>query len=210
MMLIEVFAPKGALSEEQRQHVAERLLTEVTYADDVPSDVLERARSLWQVVVHEPEAWIVGERSLEPTDPPYYIVRMSVPEGSLTDEARADHISSITRVLAEADEDPQRFYREPHVWVHLIEVPESNFGSFGQTMRTSDIVNMIVNPGGNVDERSTPAEEPAPETAVDPICGMTVALTDTAITLEYDGITYAFCGTGCRDVFAQQRAGTRE
>ena len=54
-----------------------------------------------------------------------------------------------------------------------------------------------------------PTDEPVPDTAVDPICGMSVALTETAITLEHDGATYAFCNAGCRDIFvAQQRAAT--
>jgi YHS domain-containing protein len=48
------------------------------------------------------------------------------------------------------------------------------------------------------------AAEPAPGTAIDPICGMTVALTDTAIILEHQGTTYAFCCNGCRAVFAEQ------
>jgi YHS domain-containing protein len=39
-------------------------------------------------------------------------------------------------------------------------------------------------------------------TVVDPICGMAVALTDDAVTLDRDGITYGFCNPGCRDIFA--------
>ncbi len=42
----------------------------------------------------------------------------------------------------------------------------------------------------------------APETAVDPVCGMTVAITADTPTFggEY------FCGTGCRDAYAAQHA----
>jgi xanthine dehydrogenase accessory factor len=35
------------------------------------------------------------------------------------------------------------------------------------------------------------------ETAVDPICGMTVAVAGAAHTLEHEGTTYYFCGPGC-------------
>jgi hypothetical protein len=47
-------------------------------------------------------------RPVEPTEPPRYLVRMSVPSdgSSLTDEVRAGYVSTITRVLAEAEEDP--------------------------------------------------------------------------------------------------------
>lgn len=37
----------------------------------------------------------------------------------------------------------------------------------------------------------------APETAVDPICGMIVAVEGAAHTLEHEGTTYYFCGPGC-------------
>jgi xanthine dehydrogenase accessory factor len=37
----------------------------------------------------------------------------------------------------------------------------------------------------------------APETAVDPICGMIVAVEGAAHTLEHEGTTYYFCGAGC-------------
>ena len=46
--------------------------------------------------------------------------------------------------------------------------------------------------------RPLPAE--GPTEAVDPVCGMTVSLV-SALTLERDGVIYAFCGPGCRDRF---------
>ena len=36
MLFIELFAPKGALSEEQRRHLSGRLVTEVMNAPDAP------------------------------------------------------------------------------------------------------------------------------------------------------------------------------
>jgi xanthine dehydrogenase accessory factor len=45
----------------------------------------------------------------------------------------------------------------------------------------------------------TPA--PAAATAVDPICGMEVALEGARHTSEHDGRTYVFCCEGCRDRF---------
>jgi xanthine dehydrogenase accessory factor len=37
---------------------------------------------------------------------------------------------------------------------------------------------------------------------VDPVCGMAVVAGDGVPRLERDGVTYWFCGTGCRDAFA--------
>jgi xanthine dehydrogenase accessory factor len=54
---------------------------------------------------------------------------------------------------------------------------------------------------------TTPAPEPPPPavsigTAVDPICGMSVAVSPASLRHEHDGRTYYFCGTGCRAAFA--------
>jgi xanthine dehydrogenase accessory factor len=38
--------------------------------------------------------------------------------------------------------------------------------------------------------------------AVDPVCGMSVAVTETALTLEHAGRMWYFCGSGCRTAFA--------
>lgn len=40
------------------------------------------------------------------------------------------------------------------------------------------------------------------DTAIDPICGMTVAVTADALRLEHAGQTVYFCGEGCRRAFA--------
>jgi len=42
----------------------------------------------------------------------------------------------------------------------------------------------------------------APETAIDPVCGMTVAAVPASLHLELDGRTWYFCGPGCRQAFA--------
>jgi xanthine dehydrogenase accessory factor len=49
--------------------------------------------------------------------------------------------------------------------------------------------------------------EPAPvaistETAVDPVCGMEVAVSQASIQLERDGELHYFCSEGCRDTFS--------
>ena len=41
-----------------------------------------------------------------------------------------------------------------------------------------------------------------PATAVDPVCGMTVVVTPTALTASAAGVTAYFCGEHCRAAFA--------
>ncbi|MDZ4090213.1 MAG: XdhC family protein [Arthrobacter sp.] len=49
----------------------------------------------------------------------------------------------------------------------------------------------------------TPAETAAdaPATAIDPVCGMTVAAADSSLQLEHNGVTVYFCSPGCRAAF---------
>ncbi|HSI80368.1 MAG TPA: XdhC family protein [Solirubrobacterales bacterium] len=51
--------------------------------------------------------------------------------------------------------------------------------------------------------RPSPA---APPVAIDPICGMEVAVTGATIQLERDGERHYFCSEGCRDRFVAQGA----
>jgi xanthine dehydrogenase accessory factor len=58
-----------------------------------------------------------------------------------------------------------------------------------------------------------PGLSPAPTTAVDPICGMTVAAVDATLHSEHDGVVAWFCSEGCLRAFEQdpaRRGGARE
>jgi xanthine dehydrogenase accessory factor len=44
----------------------------------------------------------------------------------------------------------------------------------------------------------------APQTAIDPICGMTVVVMDDTPSVQHDGETTYFCCEGCRDRFERQ------
>lgn len=50
------------------------------------------------------------------------------------------------------------------------------------------------------------ASETPPSEAVDPVCGMTVALGDSTQTAEHDGVVYAFCSAHCRHRFQSEPA----
>jgi len=55
--------------------------------------------------------------------------------------------------------------------------------------------------GGNAVGRPAAGRGPAPQEAIDPICGMSVAVTESAIGVEtQEGWVY-FCCPGCRDAF---------
>lgn len=46
----------------------------------------------------------------------------------------------------------------------------------------------------------------APQEAIDPICGMTVAITVAALSAVHDGVSYYFCAEGCRTRFLSDSA----
>ena len=61
--------------------------------------------------------------------------------------------------------------------------------------------------GGLVPERTAePTTAAKPATAIDPVCAMTVPADRTSHPLEHDGVTYYFCGAGCRSAFEKDPA----
>ena len=46
----------------------------------------------------------------------------------------------------------------------------------------------------------------APASAIDPVCGMTVAAVDSSPHVTIDGVTTWFCCTGCRTSFIENPA----
>lgn len=61
----------------------------------------------------------------------------------------------------------------------------------------SEIVSLRPRPSGR------PIEEAAPttESAIDPVCGMTVATVESSLHLDHAGERYWFCGSGCLRAF---------
>jgi YHS domain-containing protein len=47
------------------------------------------------------------------------------------------------------------------------------------------------------------AQQKSADTAVDPVCGMTVVKANAKATFDYKGTTYYFCNPGCKDSFVK-------
>ena len=69
----------------------------------------------------------------------------------------------------------------------------------------ADIVARRPSPPRSTASAAPPADE-AVSTAVDPVCGMTVAAVETSLHLDHDGRRSYFCGTGCLRAFAAEPA----
>lgn len=209
MMFLELFVPRGTFGTDELRRLAERLtmkqlLTHVDAIRDVVdvgeaasanAGVLDFIDSINHVVVHEVGTWIAGGRPLGPDGPPRYVARVYVP-GPWRKAISAFLIASITRALSQADPEPERFYREPRVEVHVIGVPEGGYGVSGRVVGESALLDMI-------SEAKTGTPVPGdPGVLIDPVCGMVAS--DMVATLEHEGTTYGFCSPGCRRHFADK------
>jgi hypothetical protein len=74
--LIELFALKGCLSEVQRQLLGERLVTDLISAEGAPAEMVQRARDMTWLVVHEPVIWTVCGQRVAATDAPRFFVAL--------------------------------------------------------------------------------------------------------------------------------------
>ncbi|MEU8245493.1 YHS domain protein [Nonomuraea sp. NPDC048916] len=189
MIFVELFVPRGSLDADRLRRVAERLgsLYELAEGEHMQAGTADVFRSLFQVVVHEPEVWVAGER---PVTTPRYVVRAHVP-GPWRKDMSGPIISYVTRVLRQEDG------REPVVHVHVLGVPEGGIGLDGRATTSTGIVDLLNEP--------YKAELASGRAVRDPLCGMIVLLDDTAITLEVDGTRHGFCCEECRDAFAERR-----
>jgi YHS domain-containing protein len=48
------------------------------------------------------------------------------------------------------------------------------------------------------------AQQKSADTAVDPVCGMTVVKANAKATFDHKGTTYYFCSVGCKEAFAKE------
>ncbi|MEU2864582.1 hypothetical protein ABZ672_40680 [Streptomyces mirabilis] len=206
MILIELFVPPGVFDPVQRRRLGERLIDALMGTEDAHAQpVMDSARALTQVLVQEPAAWIAGDRHpVDPADPPRYLIRVSAP-AAWRKEMSAHAIDRLTQALAEteveAGRDPDRLRAEPHALVHVVGIPEGSLGMCGRPMGSLDLIQRMTAPH-RADIAHLPTDDLAPGTVIDPVCGMTVDLNATDLTLEYEDTVYGFCNGQCRRIFA--------
>jgi YHS domain-containing protein len=170
-------------------------------------EVIDAQRTITQVLVHEPATWVLGQRpAADPVAPPRYLVRVTVP-ASWRKEMSEPTVEIITGVLAEteraAGRDPERVRREPHAVILVDGISEGGIGIHGRAMGSLDLMELVSRP-----YRDSATARPAPIVPqgqlIDPICGMSVDLDDSTITLVHEGALYGFCNGLCRRAFADE------
>ena len=139
MPMIDVTLPEGALSEEQRNALGERLTNTILKwegAAEIPF-----SRQITVVYFDERPAgsvYVAGEQETQTR----YRVLITIPEGSIKDDERkAGLVEEVTRDILEVDgtDDESASFR---VWVFIHEVPDGHWAGAGQIFRLRDIVKL--------------------------------------------------------------------
>jgi hypothetical protein len=118
MPFVEVFAPQGSVAADRQVELGNRLVTEVLRAGGAP----DTGVAPWPVW-HDVSYWAVGGQPTNARELADYVVRISVPAASMTDETRADVVARVTKVLA--DHPSGRRRRTPTAWVQFIETDDT-------------------------------------------------------------------------------------
>ena len=124
--MIELTAPGGALTESMADDLAERLTGALIRWRGVPDSPRSRSNAWFNLLAAR--QWVGGER----TSAPRYVVRASVVDGGMDDEAKAGFVDEVTRHVHEVDRTAGE------VWVLIDEVRDGNWGAGGAITRLSD------------------------------------------------------------------------
>ena len=130
MPMIDIKLPKGALDEQTRATLADRLTTTLLKWEKAPDTEFFRAIS-W-THVHELAADATHDAN-GPDAPPHFLLDVTTPQGALSDRRREEMTKEMTQQVLEAaglaPEDGMR------VWIIMHEVPEGSWGAGGAVIR---------------------------------------------------------------------------
>jgi hypothetical protein len=202
MFLIEIAAPRDALSETDRRDLA-GAICEVLVGDQhsVPEETLRRARAMTHVSFRENDGWTTGDGPWTPGQAPPLIATFTVPEAWRAEMSRTA-IGAVRRAVNRLDRAHGWQRPHGHLWVNVVGVADASIGMDGRPATADDVVGSMTE---EFRARSEPDGAELPEgVAIDPMCGMRVRLGPSAITLDHDGETKAFCAAACRAAYARQ------
>jgi phenylpyruvate tautomerase PptA (4-oxalocrotonate tautomerase family) len=135
MPMLELTYPKGAIEAAAREELLEELATRMLGAERAPDT--EFFRSITWVYANEiePEALAVGGR---PGADPRFRIRVTVPEGALSDRRKGELVASFNEAVLRAAGLPES--EGIRVWTVIGEVPDGNWGAAGRQVRYQQLV----------------------------------------------------------------------
>jgi phenylpyruvate tautomerase PptA (4-oxalocrotonate tautomerase family) len=133
--LIDFTYPAGALEPERRQDLVRTLGDLMLKWEGAPDT--DFFQSVMWVNVHELPAADAYAAGVPVGDEPRFLVRITVPEGALSDRRKEGVVKEMTEAVREAaglGEDAAL-----RVWVLIGEVPDGNWGAAGNVVRFAEL-----------------------------------------------------------------------
>ena len=133
MPMIRLTAPNGALTEQGRASVQRDLATVLLRWEGAPDTDFFRAQA-WSYLDELPE----GAQTTAGDDEPRFLVRVTVPEGALSERRKQGLVQDATRVVLNAAGLAQD--QALRVWVLVNEQPDGTWGAGGSIIRYAELV----------------------------------------------------------------------
>jgi phenylpyruvate tautomerase PptA (4-oxalocrotonate tautomerase family) len=138
MPMIDITYPAGAISDEQRETLANELTAALLRAERAPDT--EFFRSITWAIVHEQPAGTMLAAG-RPVEAPVVRVEATTPEGALSDRRRAEFVEAATKAISEAFAIPES-ETLTRVWVTHREIAEGSWGAGGQIIQFAQLREM--------------------------------------------------------------------
>lgn len=203
MFLIEIAHPVGALDEQGRELLADRILDPLLGSGHAPEETMARAVLATHVAFRELHTWRTGAGAPDPAAAPPMIVTITVAE-QWRDAEFARHMIGIVRAAVnKLDRDNGWERGLGSLWVRVDGVPDGCIGLDGKAVTAAGILDFLteVYRQATADGVATPVPDGK---LLDPICGMLVTDTPSAITVVHDGTRVGFCADACRDAYVRE------
>ncbi len=134
MPMIEVTAPEGALTKDQRDTLMKRATEALLVREGAPLDSPFIRAQAWSYYHEVPDGFFyVGAA---PAQSPKFKFKVTTPQGVLTDESRAGIVSDIAAIVDEVIGAPGSGANH---WVLLREIKDGSWGGAGRITTLADI-----------------------------------------------------------------------
>jgi len=132
MPMIRLSVPHGALTDQGRKSVQRDLAAVLMRWEGAPDTDFFRAQA-WSYLDELPE----GAQITAADEEPRFLVRVTVPEGALSERRRAGLVQDATKVVLDAAGLPEE--QALRVWVLVDEQPDGTWGAGGSILRFADL-----------------------------------------------------------------------
>lgn len=202
MFLVEVAAPAGALSADDRAMLAESVNALVRNEEGrAPEETMQRARAMTHIGFRELVDWTTGDGPWSPGDPAPIWVTVTVAE-AWREEMSRPMMGALRAAVRKIDRAHGWRRMGGDVWVNLVGIADGSIGLNAKASTSDDVVTYMTEKfHAKVEQGGLDLPEGV---VVDPMCGMRVTLGPEAITLEHDGGTLGFCARSCRASYARK------